>query len=550
MSQAFYRKWRPTTWEEVVGQDHIIKTLHNAVMSGRVGHAYLFAGPRGTGKTTSARLLAKAVNCLEEDLAKRPCNQCPNCEAVNQGRYLDLIEIDAASNTSVDDVRDLRDKINFSPSQGKFKVYIIDEVHMLSTSAFNALLKTLEEPPAHVIFILATTEIHKIPATVLSRCQRHEFRRIPVQIIVAKLRQLCDEEKINIQDDTLTLIARQSTGSLRDAISLVDQLASMTQTISLEIARDVLGTTTSQTVIDLISAVLDHDDSGGLSKIHQALDAGSDPRQFSRQVIEYLRSLLLIKMGLKDQVEAPDEMKSSMQDHADRFDITALLQAINDFSSAATDLKANWHPGLGLEIAFAKIVTARNGAQTPPVMHPSAQDKPVQASTPAKSETQQNTSSSPPSTAKPRKAKQQTVEVHTNSPKQQSSPSVSSDPEPDAQGLSLKRIKQQWKAVRDLIRQENPRTEALLNSSKLLGLKDDALVLSFTSELLREKMAKESNIALACKILKQIFNQDLKIHCIVANRNKTNLPSDVEVDSDGMVGTATRDLGGEIVDVQ
>jgi len=183
-------------------------------------------------------------------------------------------------------------------------------------------------------------------------------------------------------------------------------------------------------------------------------------------------------------------------------------------------------------------------------MHPSAQDKPVQASTPAKSETQQNTSPSPPSTAKPRKAKQQIVEVHTNSPKQQLSPSVSSDPELDAQGLSLKRIKKQWKAVRDLIRQENPRTEALLNSSKLLGLKDNALVLSFTSELLREKMTKESNIALARKILKQIFNQDLKIHCIVANRNRTNLPSDVEVDSDGMVGTATRDLGGEIVDVQ
>jgi DNA polymerase-3 subunit gamma/tau len=185
MSQALYRRWRPQRWDQVIGQQHIIQTLRNAVAADRVAHAYLFAGPRGTGKTTTARLLAKAVNCLEADLSQRPCDQCDPCQAVNQGRFLDLIEIDAASNTSVEDVRDLRDKINFSPNQGSYKVYIIDEVHMLSTAAFNALLKTLEEPPSHAIFILATTEIHKIPATVLSRCQQHEFRRIPVNDMVA-----------------------------------------------------------------------------------------------------------------------------------------------------------------------------------------------------------------------------------------------------------------------------------------------------------------------------------------------------------------------------
>lgn len=173
MTQALYRKWRPRRWEEVVGQEHIVQTLRNAVASEHLAHAYLFAGPRGTGKTTAARLLAKAANCLYPDLSSRPCDQCDHCQALNAGRFLDLIEIDAASNTSVDDVRSLRDKINFSPNQGQYKVYVIDEVHMLSTAAFNALLKTLEEPPAHAIFILATTEIHKIPATVLSRCQRH-----------------------------------------------------------------------------------------------------------------------------------------------------------------------------------------------------------------------------------------------------------------------------------------------------------------------------------------------------------------------------------------
>src|SRR5512145_1203753 len=219
MTQALYRKYRPKDWEEVIGQDHIVQTLRNAIAADRVAHAYLFAGSRGTGKTTLARLLAKAVNCTNPNPAKRPDNECENCRAVNESRFLDLIEIDAASNTSVDDVRDLRDKINFTPSQGKYKIYIIDEVHMLSTAAFNALLKTLEEPPPHAIFVLATTEIHKIPATVLSRCQRHEFRRVPIDEIVANLKQIAASENMQVDEEAFTLIARQSAGGMRDAQS-------------------------------------------------------------------------------------------------------------------------------------------------------------------------------------------------------------------------------------------------------------------------------------------------------------------------------------------
>jgi DNA polymerase-3 subunit gamma/tau len=223
-----------------------VQTLRNAVVNGRVAHAYLFAGPRGTGKTTAARLLAKAVNCLNEDLTVRPCDQCEHCQAVNSSRFLDLIEIDAASNTSVDDVRDLRDKINFSPNQGRYKVYIVDEVHMLSTAAFNALLKTLEEPPPHAIFILATTEIHKIPATVLSRCQRHEFRRLSVNDMITQLKLVAGTEQLQVSDEALALVARQATGSMRDAISLLDQLASSGASITLERAQELLGTAARQ----------------------------------------------------------------------------------------------------------------------------------------------------------------------------------------------------------------------------------------------------------------------------------------------------------------
>src|SRR5512143_1744945 len=201
MAQALYRKWRPQTFDEVSGQEHVLHTLCNAIASGRISHAYLFTGPRGTGKTTMARLLAKAVNCLDPDPARRPCNHCAICNAITESRLLDLVVLDAASNRGIDEIRDLRDKIHFSPGEGKYKVYIIDEVHMLTEPAFNALLKTLEEPPPHAIFVLATTDPHKVPATIISRCQRHEFRRAPVDEIVARLQQLVDAEEIEADDD-------------------------------------------------------------------------------------------------------------------------------------------------------------------------------------------------------------------------------------------------------------------------------------------------------------------------------------------------------------
>lgn len=529
MPQALYRIWRPASWEEVVGQDHIIQTLKNAVAADKVSQAYLFAGPRGTGKTTTARLLAKAVNCLDPDLSKRPCNACENCIAVNEGRFLDLIEIDAASNTSVDDIRELRDNINFSPSQGRYKVYIIDEVHMLSTSAFNALLKTLEEPPSHVIFVLATTEIHKIPATVLSRCQRHEFRRIPVQTIIEKLKLLCAQEHIEIEDEALSLVARQATGSLRDAISLIDQLSSIGKVITLETAQNILGTATSQAVLDLGQAIQDHDSARGLEVIHTALDAGTDPRQFARQVVDYLRTLLVIKLNGNKDLELLPEVRSLMEAHAQNFSTEQLIATINQFNAAATDLKANWHPGLGLELAFAASLTAP--AEQPktfiaePVSHPvsSTSRHPEKTSTDAGTPKVSSPKESSESVSAPQPAPVTSAQVDFN----------------------LDNLQERWDQIKREVRQMDQVAGALLNSSRIVSANDALLTLGFSSDLLREKMMSEKMLRSVRKVLSKYFLQVITINSIVFSKSETGSDA-ADVIPNGLVDMTLRELGGRV----
>jgi len=523
MTQAFYRKWRPQTWEAVIGQEHIISTLRNAIAADRIAHAYLFAGPRGTGKTTTARLLAKAANCLTKELSERPCNQCAHCQAVNNGRFLDLIEIDAASNTSVEDVRDLRDKINFSPNQGRYKVYIIDEVHMLSTAAFNALLKTLEEPPPHAIFILATTEVHKIPATVLSRCQRHEFRRIPVPDIVANLEMLAKSEDLQVDSEALTLIARQATGAMRDAISLLDQLASTDQHITLELAQTVLGTATSQAVIEISDAILVGDSAIGLDHIHQSLDAGSDPRQFARQIVDYLRNLLLVRMGNAQQIDATNEVRQRMAQQAQAFDSTPeLLRIIQVFNHAASEARLSWQPALPLELAFIEAIESAPMEISPP-QDPTA---PQQAGNPQKA-------GKPASRGKAAQQKS-------------APPSETSSPlEPEADHLP-QNISQNWEKIKTVVRQSSPQVQALLNSCKLLGVKGSALILGCNGEFTKSKLEQPENMEILQQAMLQVMGENMLVRCVMSAGK--SIPPDV--DQDGMVATALRDLGGEIVDIQ
>jgi DNA polymerase-3 subunit gamma/tau len=525
MSQSLYRKWRPLHWDQVIGQEHVVQTLRNAVTADRVAHAYLFAGPRGTGKTTTARILAKAVNCLDPDLSKRPCNHCEHCQAVNQGRFLDLIEIDAASNTSVDDVRDLRDRINFSPNLGRYKVYIIDEVHMLSTAAFNALLKTLEEPPAHAIFILATTEAHKIPATVLSRCQRHEFRRIPVKEIIDNLKTLADEEKINAEPEALSLVARQATGSMRDAISLLDQLASAGDNITLKLAQDVLGTATSQAVLEVIEAMLKRQSAQGLEAIHRSLDSGSDPRQFARQIVDYLRSLLLVAMGNAAQVDATAEVRTQMARHIQALSVAELLRVIQAFNQAATETRSSWQPALPLEIAFIEAIspdTAIRENKSEPLPPPSPS-------------TTSNLSTSRP--------------IATPAQGKESRPATPAGEEMTPEdALTYQRLDKSWNLVLAQLKSQNSSLNALVNSVKARSLKGNILTLGMSGEVLKMRLEDPANIELLERVLKQVMGRDIYVQVVLTSATKSTPPSDV--DNDGMVASALRDLGGEIVDIQ
>jgi len=528
MSQSLYRKWRPIHWDQVIGQEHVVQTLRNAVTADRVAHAYLFAGPRGTGKTTTARILAKAVNCLDKDLANRPCNKCAHCQAVNQGRFLDLIEIDAASNTSVDDVRDLRDKINFSPNQGRYKVYIIDEVHMLSTAAFNALLKTLEEPPKHAIFVLATTEVHKIPATVLSRCQRHEFRRIPVKEIIENLKMLAEEEKIQAEPEALNLVARQATGSMRDAISLLDQLASAGKSITLQLAQDVLGTATSQAVLDLIEAMLKRQSAQGLKAIHRSLDSGSDPRQFARQIVDYLRSLLLVALGNAAQVDATPEVRNQMARHAQALTVVELLRIIQAFNTAATETRSSWQPALPLEMAFVEAIsldsaTTENRTTSAAPAEPSSQ-----------------TTSPNPSASKPTNSPSAMKEVRP-------APAEPREMTPE-DAITSQRLDKSWNLVLAQLRGQNSSLYALVNSVKSRVLKGNTLTLGLSGDALKTRLEDPTKLELLQRVLKQVLGKEIYVQVILTSGTKSTPPD--EVDSDGMVASALRDLGGEIVDIQ
>lgn len=512
-TQALYLKWRPQTFEEVIGQQHITRTLRNALRQERVRHAYLFSGPRGTGKTSTARLLAKAVNCADPDPNRRPCNECHFCQAVNEGRLMDLIEIDAASHTGVDDVRDLRDKIAFAPSEGRYKVYIIDEVHRFSGAAFDALLKTLEEPPPHAIFVLATTEIAKVPATIKSRCQQFEFRRVSLDEVTSLLQTICEEEGVSVDRAALELIAREGTGSVRDSISLLDQLlADPDAHVSLEEAEAILGTASGYNVVELADALIANDAARGLDLINAAVDGGADPRQFGRQAVDHLRQMMLVKMGGSDLLDISAERREVIRAQAQAIGRKALLNAIRAFNGAVQEWQGGWQPQLPLELAFLESI------------RPVTEEEPQEAPRPAYARTQDDLPKPiPPAPPTPAPASTDTSSVR------------------------LADVKAQWVQIQKLARRHHPSLPALLEYATPRDVKAGRLVLGVHRDVFKQKLdADDKRLALEAAIV-EALGVALEVTVVVTGpAGEHDQERDTLLAQDDVLAYGVNDLGGEL----
>ena len=388
--QVLARKWRPQTFAEIVGQGATAETLKNAISQNRIAHAYLFAGARGVGKTTTARILAKALNCRQGPTVN-PCNDCASCREVTSGQSIDVLEIDAASNRGIDEIRELRESVRYRAARDRYKVFIIDEVHMLTTEAFNALLKTLEEPPEHVVFILATTELHKVPGTILSRCQHFNFRAISTRKIFERLALIAGEEQVRIEEQALSAIARASEGSLRDGESLLDQAISLCgKEVQEEQVRDLLGVVPQQLLENVADAVIARDAKRVLALVDQVLASGRNPQQLVRELMGHFRNLLMVKIAGKDSqlVSAPSEELARLQTVSAQLseeDVTRFFQIL---VATDGDLRGSAHPRLHLELGLVRMVQARrlaaleellaafSGDTTPGTPEPPAKDSP------------------------------------------------------------------------------------------------------------------------------------------------------------------------------
>ncbi|MBI4297823.1 MAG: DNA polymerase III subunit gamma/tau [Chloroflexi bacterium] len=532
MSEVLYRKWRPQALAEVVGQEAVTKTLGNALASGKVAHAYLFAGPRGTGKTSTARILARAVNCLRED-GQKPCQECPMCRAFAQGQALDLIEIDAASNRGIDEIRDLREKVNFAPNLARYKVYIIDEAHQLTADAFSALLKTLEEPPPHAIFVLATTEPHRVPLTILSRCQRFDFRRISSSAMVARLEQICTGEGIRAEAEALALIARAAGGSLRDALNLLEKAVTYYGSdIGLRQVQEALGLVDSARLRELASHLLGRNLAAGLAAISDAGNNGVDLRQLQRGLMDYLRNVLLVKAGAGDGVDVGPEDKAELIKLAATTSAEEVMRALRLLSQ---EVRVEGQPALSLELALAELCLSRE-EPSPPPSQPRVTAPRAEANFP-RSNPLPRPAPAPPQPRPAPKVEAPRAEAPKPAPRERG-------PMPIEPAARLEFLRANW---RRLLGEAPPPLRssngvAFLRSSQPVSLENNIVVIEFRHEFHCRELEKAENKHQAEEFLSQLLGSPCRLRCVVSQAL-------TQAASDPLVQEAMR-WGGRIVNVE
>ena len=569
--QVFARKYRPAGFQDVMGQPHVVKTLMNSIAGKRIAHAFLFSGSRGVGKTTVARILAKALNC-ELGPIGTPCDRCANCLEIAHGNSVDVIEIDGASNTSVDDVREIRENIKFTPFRGHYRVYIIDEVHMLSNSAFNALLKTLEEPPAHVVFIFATTEIHKIPATILSRCQHYNFRRIARAEIIQRLRYVAEQDGLTLEDRSFLSIARASEGSMRDALSLLDQAVSYGgKSIRHDHLQSLLGCVPYELVRDMMDSILAHDSSGAVHVMARLLDQGHDLRAFCAELVEHIRNLLVASVapdshdiqGLKELIDLSEEEIFQIAADATRCTTEQLHELFRIFSQAEDTLRISLRPRFVLEVAAIRatrlgmtelpitVASTTPQAAMPAPSHVPANkdDRTPQAGT---VETTRSTPSQPGTSRSPAQSRPVSSSVHyqpqtdrpkSSSPSKGTSPAASPQPRSEAtrsdvcpkpsvakQSPSLKHTLS-WEKVVERVEQQHPSIGPFLARATFVGAENGEVTIGYapTASVALARVQREETLQIVGGICTQLTGQSMRLRVVELHEGQRSGPSVAEL---------------------
>ncbi len=523
---ALYRKWRPIVFGDIVGQSHITMTLKNQIKNDSIAHAYLFCGTRGTGKTSTAKVFARAINCLKPK-DYNPCNECEVCKGILNESIMDVIEIDAASNNGVDNIRELRENVKYPTAKAKFKVYIIDEVHMLSQGAFNALLKTLEEPPSYVLFILATTEPQKIPATILSRCQRFDFKRITGDDIFSRLKYICTEMEIKIEDEALELIVRNSDGAVRDALSILDQCLSFSEgELTYEKVIETLGLVTDEFLFKLSEAIYEEDSSKAMALIDELVSSGKDISHFIRSFINHFRNLMMTKMtkSLEDVIDMSSEGINRLKKQGEEFQLNTIIRVINTLSHAESEIRWSSQPRIMLELAVVKLLQPRmddsyeglvdrinklekriqeGNFENTKANYSILEKKPEEKKVLIKENGVKNTSKNIVE-----KIKEQLPIRETNPEKEMESPKTN---------LNFNEIKAKWDLILKEIRRKKVSTHAVLMEGKPVKLEENRLIIAFKEGFWFHKDAtsKKNNSEFIENVILEATGQKVKLKCMM-----------------------------------